>query len=72
MFNAFNNIVLIGTEMHNLGLDCVKFMIGSRCYTYEMNRNILKRIEYLAVHRPGAALNIAKKHGKLINKREKL
>lgn len=65
-------IHLIGTAQHNLGMDNCTFIIDGRHYTYEMNRNILKRIEHLAIHKPGAALDIAKKHGKLINNKKEL
>lgn len=58
-------IILVGSEHHNLGMDAAIFLINDKRYRYNMNRNILKRIEHLAKHKPGAALNIAKKYGKL-------
>ena len=58
-------IILVSTEQHNLGMDAAVFLIDDTRYKYNMNRNILRRIEHLAVHKPGAALEIAKKYGKL-------
>lgn len=59
-------IRLVSTQQHNLGMDSCTFLINRQRYTYNMNRNILHRIKWLAEHRPGAALDIAKKYGKLI------
>jgi len=64
-------ITLLGTEHHNLGMDACTFLINGQRYRYELHRNLLRRVEWLARFRPGAALDMAKKSGKLINQKGK-
>ena len=61
------SIILISREHHTLGLDKVEFSINNKRYQYNMTSDVANKVESVAKYKAGKALNIAKKHGILIN-----
>lgn len=58
-------ITYIGCESGERG-EIVKFDIDGKRYEYDVGHYFMDRINKLAVHNPGMALNTAKTAGKLV------
>lgn len=63
-------ITYIGYESGDRG-EIVKFDINGKRYEYDIGFFFMERIDRLARHAPGKALNLAKRSGKLVKSTSK-
>ena len=65
------SILLMSIERNKgFGMDRVEFSVNGRMYAYDVDGTLANKIDEVAKHKPGKALNIAKKNGELVEQKK--